>query len=137
MAKKKEKLFSIFIKFNKDEFNKLNIINKEHHENDFSNVFNEEKVIPSFLYPYELIQYQPFGENIWYEVKLLDPSQKEVLLSLVGGKQSTGKMIEGAISANGEINGNGSYVQEVNSEDMIITKFIKSEDIKSNHKVLI
>lgn len=125
MTKKKVKSTSTsYLKLSSDEFNELNRLNTKQNLND------------SFLYDYDLIQYQPFGENTWYEIKLKDINQKEEVLSLIGGEESTGRIINGTISPMGEVNG-GSYVQEKNSDGMILTKFVKLENIKSNQEVLI
>ena len=125
MSRKKVKFTSnSYLKLSSDEFNELNRLNIK------------EDINNSFLYEYELIQYQPFGENTWYEIKLKNIDQKTEILSLIGGEQSTGRIINGTISPAGEVNG-GSYIQEKNSDGMILTKFVKLEDIKSNQEVLI
>lgn len=131
--KKKSTSNNIFIKLDEKDFNDLNLFNLE----KYKWMLKEGETNPIFPYLYELNQYQPFGENRWYEIKILNKEQENEFISLFNGVKSNGKILDGTLSPTGEVNGNGSYVQELNSDNMVITKFVKSEDIKSNQKILI
>lgn len=112
----------VYIKLNPEGFASLNQENKES--------------FPEVKYTYSLNQYQPFGEDIWYEVKLPNETQKEEIISNFKGVETTGSLLNGAVSPDGKIKG-GAYVQETDSKGVVSTKFLETNKIKAKHKVLV